>query len=77
METSSDTLAITHVLDLARVNMVNIAAIGLSLTGVEQWIRLLGMIVALVYTTAKTVQLIREMMEKSSAQKQLKQTKKE
>jgi hypothetical protein len=55
--------------------MVNIAAIGLSLTGVEQWIRLLGMIVALIYTTAKTVQLIKEMMDKSSAKKQSKETK--
>jgi hypothetical protein len=75
MDTSSDAIALTHVIDLARVNMVNIAAIGLSLTGVEQWIRLLGMIVALIYTTAKTVQLIKEMMDKSSAQKQSKETK--
>lgn len=71
MNANSNTIEFTHVIDLARVNFVNIAAISLSLTDVEQWVRLLGMVVALVYTTAKTVQLIREMMEKSSVKKRI------
>jgi hypothetical protein len=55
------------VMDLFKVNIINIAAISFSLTKTEEWVRLLGMIAALIYTVLKILQLLNEMKSKSPA----------
>lgn len=68
--TTNDTDGLgSAVLDFVRVHIVNIAAIGLSLTEVEQWIRLAGMLAAAIYTLVKTVQVVIDIISKTRESK--------
>ena len=53
-----------HIDDLVKVNIVNIAAIVVSLSDFEQWIRCAGMVAALIYTITKIVQTVQEIILK-------------
>ena len=66
METETSSFGFYNFIDLIKVHIVNIAALGLSLTRVEEWVRLFGMIAALVYTTLKIVQIVVEIKSSSS-----------
>ena len=48
-----------HLLDLATVNLANVGAVALSLSEVEQWIRVTGCLLAAVFTALKIVETIR------------------
>lgn len=48
-----------HLLDLATVNLANVGALALSLSEVEQWIRVAGCLLAAVFTALKIVETIR------------------
>ena len=48
-----------HLLDLATVNLANVGALALSLSEVEQWIRVTGCLLAAVFTALKIVETIR------------------
>jgi hypothetical protein len=50
-----------HLLDLATVNLANISALALSLSEVEQWIRVAGCLLAAVFTALKIVETIRSL----------------
>ena len=50
-----------HLLDLATVNMANISALALSLSEVEQWIRVAGCLLAGVFTALKIIETIRSL----------------
>jgi hypothetical protein len=65
MDTDSNSFVVGGVMDLFKVNIINIAAISFSLTKTEEWVRLLGMIAALIYTVLKILQLLNEMKSKS------------
>ena len=48
-----------HLLDLAAVNLANVGALALSLSEIEQWIRVTGCLLAAVFTALKIVETIR------------------
>ena len=48
-----------HLLDLAAVNLANVGALALSLSEVEQWVRVTGCLLAAVFTALKIVETIR------------------
>ena len=48
-----------HLLDLAAVNLANVGALALSLSEVEQWIRVAGCLLAAIFTALKIVETIR------------------
>ena len=48
-----------HLLDLATVNLANVGALALSLSEVEQWVRVTGCLLAAVFTALKIVETIR------------------
>ena len=48
-----------HMLDLAAVNLANVGALALSLSEVEQWVRVTGCLLAAVFTALKIVETIR------------------
>ena len=48
-----------HLLDLAAVNLANVGALALSLSEVEQWVRVAGCLLAAVFTALKIVETIR------------------
>jgi len=50
-----------HLLDLATVNLANVGALALSLSEVEQWIRVAGCLLAAVFTALKIVETIRSL----------------
>ena len=50
-----------HTMELVQVNAANLAAIAVSLSEAEQWIRIVSCIAAAVYTILKIVQTIREL----------------
>jgi hypothetical protein len=50
-----------HLLDLATVNLANVSALALSLSEVEQWIRVAGCLLAGVFTALKIVETIRSL----------------
>jgi hypothetical protein len=50
-----------HLLDLATVNLANVSALALSLSEVEQWIRVAGCLLAAVFTALKIVETIRSL----------------
>jgi hypothetical protein len=50
-----------HIVDLAVVNLANIGAFALSLSEVEQWIRVLGCFLAAVFTSLKIIETIRSL----------------
>lgn len=61
-----------HIDDLVKVNFVNIAAIVVSLSDFEQWIRCASMFAALIYTITKIVQTVQEIILKRKAVKERK-----
>jgi aminoglycoside/choline kinase family phosphotransferase len=48
-----------HLFDLATVNLANVSALALSLSEVEQWIRVAGCLLAGVFTALKIIETIR------------------
>lgn len=58
-----------HLDDLVKVNFVNLAAIVVSLTDFEQWVRCASMFAALIYTIAKIVQTVQEIVLKRNNNK--------
>ena len=50
-----------HLLDLATVNLANVSALALSLSEVEQWIRVSGCLLAGIFTALKIVETIRSL----------------
>ena len=50
-----------HLLDLATVNLANVGALALSLSEVEQWIRVTGCLLAAVFTSLKIIETIRSL----------------
>jgi hypothetical protein len=48
-----------HLLDLATVNLANVSALALSLSEVEQWIRVAGCLLAGIFTALKIIETIR------------------
>ena len=50
-----------HLFDLATVNLANVGALALSLSEVEQWIRVAGCLLAAVFTALKIIETIRSL----------------
>ena len=50
-----------HLLDLATVNLANVGALALSLSEVEQWVRVAGCLLAAIFTALKIVETIRSL----------------
>jgi hypothetical protein len=50
-----------HLLDLATVNLANVSALALSLSEVEQWIRVAGCLLAAIFTALKIAETIRSL----------------
>ncbi len=50
-----------HLFDLATVNLANVGALALSLSEVEQWLRVAGCLLAAVFTALKIVETIRSL----------------
>ena len=50
-----------HLLDLAAVNLANVGALALSLSEVEQWVRVAGCLLAGIFTALKIVETIRSL----------------
>ena len=50
-----------HLLDLVTVNLANVGALALSLSEIEQWIRVTGCLLAAVFTALKIVETIRSL----------------
>jgi hypothetical protein len=50
-----------HLFDLATVNLANVGAFALSLTEVEQWVRVTGCLLAAVFTALKIIETIRSL----------------
>lgn len=48
-----------HVFDLAVVNVANIGALAISLSELEQWVRIASCLLAAVFTTCKIIESIR------------------
>jgi len=48
-----------HILDLATVNLANVGALALSLSEVEQRIRITGCLLAAIFTSLKILETIR------------------
>ena len=48
-----------HLLDLVTVNLANVGALALSLSEIEQWVRVTGCLLAAVFTALKIVETIR------------------
>jgi hypothetical protein len=52
--------------ELVKVNFVNLAALAVSWSEFDQWIRTAGLVAALVYTIVKTVQTVQEIKARKS-----------
>jgi hypothetical protein len=50
-----------HLFDLATVNLANMGALALSLSEVEQWLRVAGCLLAAVFTSLKIIETIRSL----------------
>ena len=50
-----------HLFDLATVNLANVGALALSLSEVEQWLRVAGCLLAAVFTALKIIETIRSL----------------
>jgi len=50
-----------HILDLAAVNLANVGALALSLSEVEQWVRVTGCLLAAIFTALKIVETVRSL----------------
>ena len=50
-----------HLLDLATVNLANVGALALSLSEVEQWVRVASCLLAAIFTALKIVETIRSL----------------
>ena len=57
----SSPMSSRHLLDLATVNLANVGALALSLSEVEQWIRVGGCLLAGVFTALKIIETIRSL----------------
>jgi hypothetical protein len=57
----SSPMSSRHLLDLATVNLANVSALALSLSEVEQWIRVAGCLLAAVFTALKIIETIRSL----------------
>jgi len=57
----SSLMSSRHLFDLATVNLANVGALALSLSEVEQWIRVTGCLLAAVFTALKIVETIRSL----------------
>jgi predicted GNAT family acetyltransferase len=53
-----------HIEDVTKVGIINFAAFAVSMTDVSEWLRLLGLAAALVYTCLKIVQTIQDICKK-------------
>ena len=56
---SSLVLNSRHILDLAVVNAANIGALAISLSELEQWVRIASCLLAAIFTLCKIVESIR------------------
>jgi hypothetical protein len=50
-----------HIIDLAVVNVANFGAIAISLSEVEQWLRVTSCLLAAIFTSLKIVESIRSL----------------
>ena len=50
-----------HLLDLATVNLANVGALALSLSEIEQWVRVTGCLLAAIFTALKIVETVRSL----------------
>ena len=50
--------------EIAKVNFCNLAALAVSLSDFDEWLRCAGMVAALIYTIVKTVQTVQEIRRK-------------
>jgi hypothetical protein len=50
--------------EMLKVSFLNLAALAVSWSEFDQWIRTLGLVAALVYTVTKTVQTVIEIRNK-------------
>lgn len=48
-----------HIIDLACVNLANVGALAISLSEVEQWIRIASCLLAAIFTSIKIIESIR------------------
>lgn len=48
-----------HIVDLVTVNLANVGALALSLSEVEQWVRVAGCLLAAVYTSLKIFETLK------------------
>lgn len=48
-----------HIVDLVTVNLANVGALALSLSEVEQWVRVTGCLLAAVYTALKIIETLK------------------
>lgn len=53
-----------HIEDVTKVGIINFAAFAVSMTDVSEWLRLLGLAAAFVYTCLKIVQTIQDICKK-------------
>lgn len=51
--------------EMLKVNFLNLAALAVSWSEFDQWIRTLGLVAALIYTVTKTVQTVIEIRNKN------------
>jgi len=50
-----------HLEDVTKVGIINFAAFAVSMSDVSEWLRLLGLAAALVYTCLKIIQTVRDL----------------
>lgn len=57
----SQVLNSRHIIDLAVVNVANFGAIAISLSEVEQWLRVASCLLAAIFTSLKIIEAIRSL----------------
>jgi hypothetical protein len=57
----SSLMSSRHLFDLATVNLANVGALALSLSEVEQWLRVAGCLLAAIFTALKIIETIRSL----------------
>jgi len=53
-----------HIEDVCKVGFINFAAFAVSMSDFDQWLRLAGLVTALIYTCLKIVQTFQEIKKK-------------
>ena len=53
-----------HIEDVIKVSFINFAAFAVSMSDFDQWLRLAGLLAALIYTCLKIVQTVQELRKK-------------